>query len=69
HRLHLSQREQECLTWASQGKTAWETSEILMISENTVRDYIKSACKKLGVYSKNHAIVKAMLLGLIRPNI
>lgn len=65
----LSKRESECLLWACEGKTAWETSEILKISEHTVREYIKNSCKKLGVYSKNHAIVKSIILGLIRPNL
>jgi len=65
----LSKREGECLLWAAQGKTAWETSEILKISDHTVREYIKSACRKLGVFSKNHAVVKAIMLGLIKPNL
>ncbi|PCI39363.1 MAG: hypothetical protein COB46_09060 [Rhodospirillaceae bacterium] len=69
NKLLLSQRESECLLWVAQGKTAWETSEILVISDHSVREYIKSACRKLGVYSKNHAIVKAIMLGLIKPNI
>jgi len=67
--ISLSKREEECLLWSAQGKTVWETSEILKISEHTVRDYIKGACRKLGVHSKNHAVVKSMVLGLIKPNI
>jgi len=67
--IRLSKRERECLLWAAEGKTAWETGEILKISENTVREYIKNACRKLNVHSKNHAVVKAMVLGLIKPNV
>lgn len=67
--IKLSKREAECLLWTAQGKTAWEISEILKISDHTVREYIKNACHKLGVYSKNHAIVKSIMLGLIKPNL
>lgn len=67
--VELSKRECECLLWSAEGKTAWETSEILCISDHTVREYIKNACKKLGVYTKNHAVVKAIMLGLIKPNL
>ena len=35
--LKLSPRELECLKWAAAGKTAWETSIILDISEGTVK--------------------------------
>ena len=66
-RVRLSPREVECLLWTSQGKTNWEIAGILAISENTVREYIKSACRKLGVFNKNHAVVKAIMLGLVRP--
>lgn len=65
--FHLSPRERECLAWTSRGKTAWEVSEILSLSEDTVTTYIKSAARKLGVYSKTHAVVKAIILGLIVP--
>jgi DNA-binding CsgD family transcriptional regulator len=45
----LSARELECLEWASQGKTAWETGLILGISRNTVAYYLENAKEKLGV--------------------
>ncbi|MEO3433203.1 LuxR family transcriptional regulator [Inquilinus sp. CAU 1745] len=63
----LSPRERECLLWTSRGKTAWEVCEILGISHETVTDYLKSAARKLGVYSKTHAVVRAIMLGLIVP--
>ena len=65
--VRLSPRERECLLWASRGKTAWETGEILDLSGETVVSYLKASCHKLGVYSKTHAVVKAILLGLIIP--
>lgn len=63
--VHLSGREIECLRWAAAGKTAWETSEILALSEQTVIQYIKSAAKKLGARNKGHAIAEAMRASLI----
>ncbi len=65
--IRLTNRERECLLWTARGKTAWETSEILAISENTVNFYIKNAMKKLGVFNKNHAVVRAIMLYLIFP--
>ena len=65
--VELTARETECLTWAANGKTAWETSMILGISNNTVLFHIKNAKKKLGVYTINQAVVKSIVLGLIRP--
>jgi len=65
--VHLANRERECLLWAARGKTAWETSEVLGISENTVNFYLKNAMKKLGVYNKSHAVVRAIMLYLIFP--
>jgi len=65
--LRLSPRERECLVWTARGKTAWEVSEILSLSEETVTTYLKTAARKLGVHSKTHAVVKAIILGLIVP--
>ncbi len=63
----LTPRELECLKWAAIGKTAWETGEILRISERTVIFHLNNAKQKLGVYTKNHAVVKAMMMGLVKP--
>ena len=64
---HLSPREMECLLWCARGKTAWETGEVLSISEDTVVFHIKNAMRKFGVFSKHHAVVKAIMCGLIHP--
>ena len=63
----LTPREKECLLWTARGKTAWETSEILHISEGTAVFHTKNACKKLNTHSKVHAVVKAIMLGIITP--
>ena len=54
----LTKREVECLVWTAQGKTSWEISLILDISESTVNFHLKNTMRKLGVYSKTHAVAK-----------
>jgi DNA-binding CsgD family transcriptional regulator len=63
----LSPRERECLLWTARGKTAWEISVILGISDEAVTFYIKAACRKLQVHSKTHATVVAIMRGIIVP--
>lgn len=63
----LSSREIECLRWAADGKTAWEISAILGISERTVVFHLTNAGKKLNASSRQHAISKAILRGLLPP--
>ena len=65
--IHLSPRERECLLWTARGKTAWEISEILFISQDTVVHHLKSTQQKFSVYKKTHAVVKAILFGYIIP--
>jgi DNA-binding CsgD family transcriptional regulator len=65
--ISLSPREKECLLWTARGKTAWEISEIVSIAESTVVFHLKNAMQKLGVYTKYHAVVKAIMSGLIIP--
>lgn len=63
----LSPREQEILTWVARGKSSWDVSLILNISERTVLFHIENAKKKLGVTSRTHLVVKAAMDGLISP--
>jgi LuxR family transcriptional regulator, quorum-sensing system regulator BjaR1 len=56
----LTQREADCLAWVARGKTDWEISEILSISENTVHWYIEQAKRKLGVPTRVQAVVAAI---------
>ena len=65
--IKLTPRELEVLTWTARGKTAWETSQILTLSEATVREYGNQACAKLGTNSKTHAVAIAILHALIIP--
>lgn len=67
NRVDLSPRERECLLWTARGKTAWEISEILGVAETTAVFHLNNATRKLGTYSKHHAVVKAIMSGLIAP--
>ncbi len=61
----LSERELETLKWAASGKSAWETSVILSVSERTVRFHLDQARRKLGCTTKIQAVAKAVAIGLI----
>lgn len=61
----LSPRERECLIWTFNGKTAWEVSRIIGVSERTVHFHVQNAMAKLGASSKHNACLKAAQLGLI----
>ncbi|WP_193369932.1 helix-turn-helix transcriptional regulator [Pelagibius marinus] len=66
-RVRLTDRERDCLVWTARGKTAWEVGQILSISEETVLFHLKNVTRKLGVFSKHHAVVKAVIQGYIVP--
>lgn len=54
----LSARELECLEWAAQGKSAWETGRILGISRRTAAFHLDNAKTKLGVHSICQAVAR-----------
>jgi DNA-binding CsgD family transcriptional regulator len=61
----LSPRETEALTWVARGKSTWEISKILIISEKSVEFYLDSVKNKLQATNRTQAVVKAIVLGLI----
>lgn len=61
----LSQREQDCLRWAAEGKTSWEIGHLLDISERTAIFHLNNAARKLGVIGRRQAIARALSLQLI----
>lgn len=63
----LTDREVECLFWACEGKTAWEISKIIDVTERTIVFHLTSATKKLGAVNRQHAVAKALIHGLIKP--
>lgn len=63
----LTARERECLLWAAEGKTSWETAQILGIAERTVTFHLGNVVQKLNVSSRQQAIARAVSQGLITP--
>ena len=62
--MTLRPREIECLQWTAHGKTAWEISMILRLSERTVNFHLGNAMRKLGVHNKTHAVAKMLVTGI-----
>jgi DNA-binding CsgD family transcriptional regulator len=56
----LSERERECLYWASAGKTTDEVAMILGVSSNTVNSYLAHVIQKFG--AKNRTMAMAMAI-------
>jgi DNA-binding CsgD family transcriptional regulator len=67
HELLISARELDCLKWTAAGKTAWEASVILGISERTVRFHLNMAREKLKCATTTQAVAKAVANQLIDP--
>lgn len=63
--IKLSHREREVLQWMCDGKSTWDISVILGISERTVKFHSANICKKLQANNRTHAIVKAISLGIV----
>jgi LuxR family quorum sensing-dependent transcriptional regulator len=66
-RRRLTPREREVLAWAAAGKSAWETSVLLGISEATVITHLDHIRRKLYVANTTHAVVVALQTGELQP--
>jgi DNA-binding CsgD family transcriptional regulator len=61
----LTPRQIECLSWAQEGKTAYEMGVILGISTRTVEGHLHRAYESLGVASRIQAVLRAREAGLL----
>jgi len=61
----LSDREKEVLDWLKQGKSSWEISVILDISERTVNFHVYNIMRKLGATNRPQVVAIAARVGLI----
>lgn len=61
----LTKREYDCLAYVAAGKSDWEISVILKLSQATVRFHVDNARRKLDAATRAHAVARAMSLGLI----
>lgn len=66
-RPSLTGREIEILQVAASGLTSRQIAEKLFISENTVKNHVRNILDKLGVSSRNEAIMYALRENLIHP--
>ncbi len=64
-RPKLTKRERECLHWVAKGKTSWEISRILEISEHGVIHHLRNVMQKLNVTKRYHAVQIAHEYGLL----
>ncbi len=64
-RVRLSNREKEVLDWLKQGKSSWDISIILAISERTVNFHVNNILRKLGAANRLQALAIATRLGII----
>ncbi len=65
---NLSEREKEVLTWSKRGKSSWEISAILNISERTVNFHVNNIMQKLNAVSRTQAVAVAIERGLINTD-
>lgn len=56
----LSEREREIVRWIAAGKTNWEISEILSVSESTIEKLLRHARDKLDVVNSTQLIAEAI---------
>jgi DNA-binding CsgD family transcriptional regulator len=68
NRKILSGREREVLSWLKHGKSSWDISAILQISECTVNYHIYNIIKKLDVQNRPQAVAVATHLGILDPD-
>lgn len=64
----LTDREREVLQWVSVGKSDWDISTILNISERTARAHVTNAARKLNAANRPAAIAEALRVGEISLN-
>lgn len=61
---HLTERELEIIQWIARGRANKEIGEILSLSENTVKNHVKSILSKLNAKDRTHAVTEALKRGL-----
>ena len=63
--LKLTDRQRDCVLWVARGKSDWEISQILGISEETVIQHLKQARGRYGVSRRTMLAVSALFDGSI----
>ncbi|MBI1196696.1 MAG: hypothetical protein GC203_02410 [Phenylobacterium sp.] len=58
HEVRLTARERDVAAWVAEGKSDWEISVILGVSESTVRFHMDNARRKLGAVNRVQAVAR-----------
>ncbi|MDA8646060.1 LuxR C-terminal-related transcriptional regulator [Porticoccaceae bacterium] len=61
----FTEQQLEVMRWAAKNKSSWEIGQIMSISDRTVKYHFQNIYRKLGVYSRSDAILKAKIKGVI----
>jgi two-component system NarL family response regulator len=61
----LTGREVEVLGYVAAGMTSKQIGHVLFISENTVKNHVRNILDKLGLHSRNEAVLYAVRENLI----
>jgi LuxR family quorum-sensing system transcriptional regulator CciR len=61
----LTDRQRDCLVWAARGKSDWEISRILGVTEDTVIRHLKQARERYGVSKRTVLAVHTLFDGTI----
>lgn len=63
---HLTERELEIVQWIARGRANKEIGQQLGLSENTVKNHVKSILSKLNAKDRTHAVTEALKRGLFQ---
>lgn len=66
-RIRLSPRERECLLWLIAGLRSDRIAEKLGLARVTVDLHLGRARRRLGAKTREQAVARALMLGLLRP--
>ena len=61
----LTDRERDCLAFVADGRTDWEISELMGISESTTRFHLNNARRKLGAVNRAQAVARFAARGML----
>ncbi|WP_243311744.1 helix-turn-helix transcriptional regulator [Fundidesulfovibrio agrisoli] len=61
----LTRREKEVVSWLKEGKSSWEMSEILNVSEATINYHVNNIMKKLDAVNRTQIVAIALRNGIV----
>lgn len=65
----LTRRETEVLDWIAAGKSNWEISRLVAISEHGVSHHVRNILLKFEVGCRHQAVAKAVAFGMLRNKV